>query len=70
MGRACTVNPFLPENWSPTLAEVHGLSPAYCDLSHDDQLWFRKLRPIYGRRVARQIVLSGTDRDISGTEAC
>lgn len=22
MGRACTVNPFLPENWSPTVAEV------------------------------------------------
>lgn len=22
MGRACAVNPFLPENWSPTLAEV------------------------------------------------
>lgn len=68
-GRACTVNPFERENWSRTQAEVYGLSPAYCDLSHDDQVWFRKLRPIHGRRIARQIVLAGSDRGISQTEA-
>lgn len=28
MGRACTVNPFEPGNWSPTLAEVDARSKA------------------------------------------